>query len=87
MFVRMTSCFPMVKYKSDGYGKGRHAVTVLSYMYCGKWSNFMEIEVTSADQDPCLCNIFSFVFSVVGCGWFEGCCRVCVQKDDLPLYA
>ena len=28
-----------------------------------------------------------FCISVVGCGWFEGCCRVCVQKDDLPLYA
>ena len=28
-----------------------------------------------------------YIFYCIFCGWFEGCCRVCVQKDDLPLYA
>ena len=46
-----------------------------------------QIEVISADQNQFLCKVSYFLFFVVGCGWFEGCCRVCVQKDDLPLYA
>ena len=38
------------------------------------------------DMCVCVCVCCVCVLCVCVCV-FEGCCRVCVQKDDLPLYA